>query len=557
MKLRFWTLLPYGVLLCIILVAMSDKKAPQSAPLNPLKKETVTNGQALWGLNFDESEIDLALEGLEQLRTDYQAIRSKVIENQVPPAVFFNPTPVGFIPPFNESKFEVSPVSSFSLPEDSSQWAFLSVREWAHLIKTKQISSLELTRFFLSRLQTHDAQLHCVINLTADRAIEAAKKADKEIAQGKYRGLLHGIPYGAKDLFSVKGYPTTWGAKPFQNQLIEEDAAIIEKLDEAGAILCAKLSLGALAMGDVWYGEKTRNPWNPEEGSSGSSAGSASAVSAGLLPFAIGTETYGSIVSPSTVCGTTGLRPTFGRVSRRGAMALSWTMDKVGPITRNVEDAAIVFQAIQGKDPLDQHTVDYPFQYSGQADLSKLKIGYIKTDFEKDYAFKSQDSASLETLKKLGAELIPISLPDFPIREMTLCITVEAAAAFSDLTLSNQDDELVSQGEYAWPNYFRKGRLIPAVEYLQVNRLRFQLIQEMDALMKEVDVYVSPSWASTSLPLTNLSGHPAIVVPNGFQEGSPTSITFTGKLYDEGTLMSVAKQFQDATEFHKKRPKKF
>ncbi|MEO1437604.1 MAG: amidase, partial [Bacteroidota bacterium] len=473
-----------------------------------------------------------------------------------PPAIWFNPTPVGFQYPQGKSTTHY-PIPAISLPVDTSEWAFLSVLEWSYLIKSQQISSKRLTRYFLDRLKSHDPELHCVISLTEERALSTAQKADQEIKAGQYRGPLHGIPYGAKDLFAAKGYKTTWGATPYQNQVLGYDATIIQKLEAAGAVLCAKLSLGALAMGDVWYGETTRNPWDTEKGSSGSSAGSASAVSAGLIPFAIGTETYGSIISPSTVCGTTGLRPTFGRVSRYGAMALSWTMDKIGPITRTVDDAALVFEAIQGKDEKDQHTLDLPFRYNGQANPKTLKVGYLKSDFEADYPFKQQDALVLETLRSLGFELIPIELPDYPIREMTLCIEVESAAAFSELTLENRDDELVRQGKNAWPNFFRLGRLIPAVEYVQVNRLRYQLIQDMDKLFQQVDVYIAPSWASTSLPLTNLSGHPAIVLPNGFQEGTPTSITFTGKLYEEGQLLSLAKAYQDATDFHTKHPEKF
>ncbi|MEM6725317.1 MAG: amidase, partial [Bacteroidota bacterium] len=446
---------------------------------------------------------------------------------------------------------------TLSLPADTTRWAFLSVLEWSHLIKTQQITSERLTSYFLNRLKSHDPTIHCVISLTEKRALKAAHKADQEIQSGNYRGPLHGIPYGAKDLFAAKGYKTTWGAMPYKDQVLDYDATIIQKLEAAGAVLCAKLSLGALAMGDVWYGEKTRNPWDTEKGSSGSSAGSSAAVSAGLLPFAIGTETYGSIVSPSTVCGSTGLRPTFGRVSRYGAMALSWTMDKVGPITRTVDDAALVFECIQGKDEKDLHTFDLPFIYDGTIQPNRIKVGYLKSDFEADYPFKSQDSISLATLRSLGFELIPIELPDYPIREMTLCIEVESAAAFSDLTLNNRDDELVRQGKYAWPNYFRTGRLIPAVEYVQVNRLRYQLIQDMDKLFQKVDVYVAPSWASTNLPLTNLSGHPAVVLPNGFKDGTPTSITFTGKLYEDGQLLGLAKAFQDATDFHLQHPEKF
>ncbi len=378
---------------------------------------------------------------------------------------------------------------------------------------------------------------------------------DEEIAAGKYRGILHGIPFGAKDLLATKDYKTTWGATPYKDQMIDEDATVIIKLEEAGAVLCAKLTLGALAWGDVWFEGKTRNPWDTTQGSSGSSAGSASSVSAGLLPFAIGTETWGSIVSPSTVCGTTGLRPTYGRVSRRGAMALSWSMDKIGPICRNAEDLAIVFEAINGPDRIDQTLYDVPFNYEPVIDFSNLKIGYLKNDFDKQYDFHSQDSVTLSKLKELGAELIPIELPALPVNDLGIILSAEAGAAFDELTRSNRDDLLVRQIKDAWPNVFRSSRFIPAVEYINANRIRFLLIQQMQNLMEEIDIYIAPSWEGDNLLLTNLTGHPCVVLPNGFSEdGTPTSITFIGRLFDEGRLIAFAKKYQDTTDFNKKHP---
>jgi len=408
---------------------------------------------------------------------------------------------------------------------------------------------------YLKRLKKYGPVLQCVITLTEDLAMKQAKQADEDIASGKYRGLLHGIPYGAKDLLAVKGYKTTWGATPYKDQMIDVDATVIKKLEEAGAVLVAKLTMGALAWGDVWFGGKTRNPWDTTKGSSGSSAGSASAVSAGLVPFAIGTETWGSIVSPSTICGVTGLRPTYGRVSRYGAMALSWSMDKIGPICRNAEDCAIVFNAIYGLDSKDQTLFDIPFNYNPEINLKRLRIGYLKNDLEKDSAFKKQDSLTIETFKKLGAKLIPIELPKIPVNDISFILSSEAAAAFDELTRSNRDDLLVRQIKNAWPNVFRTHRFVPAVEYINANRVRFQLIQEMAKLMKEVDLYIAPSWEGDNLLLTNLSGHPCVVVPNGFSEdGTPTSITFIGNLFDEGKIIAVAKAFQNATDFHLKHP---
>jgi len=381
---------------------------------------------------------------------------------------------------------------------------------------------------------------------------------DQELANGIYRGPLHGIPYGAKDLFAVEGYKTTWGAMPYKDQIIDETATVIKKLDEAGAVLIAKMSLGALAYGDIWFGGRTNNPWNLEQGSSGSSAGSASATAAGLLPFALGTETLGSIVSPATRNGATGLRPTFGRVSRHGAMALSWTMDKVGPLTRSVEDAAIVFDAIRGQDYMDHTVKDLPFNYVKDIDLSELRIGYYKSAFEQNYGTASFDSTSLEVLKSLGAELIPIELPSLPLGGMFNLLTAEAAAAFDELTLTGRDSLMVWQADNAWPNSFRAVRFVPAVEWIQMNRVRGELIIQMDKALKDVDMYISPSFIGGNLLITNLTGHPSVVLPNGFTEsGQPVSITFMGHLYDEATVLAVAKKYQEATGFHKKHPPLF
>lgn len=385
-----------------------------------------------------------------------------------------------------------------------------------------------------------------------------AKRADDEIAHGNYRGLLHGIPFGVKDLFSTIDYKTTWGAVPFKDQMINEDATIIKKLEEAGAVLIVKLSMGALAWGDVWFGGKTRNPWDTARGSSGSSAGSAASVSAGLLPFAIGTETYGSIVSPSTVCGTTELRPTYGRISRSGAMALSWSMDKIGPICRSAEDLAIIFDAIRGPDGNDQSLFDVPFNYQPMESIRGLKIGYLKNDFDKEYDFHKNDSLTLAMLQELGAEIIPIELPDFPVEDISIILSAEAGAAFDELTRSNKDDMMVRQIKNAWPNVFRASRFIPAVEYINANRVRTLLIRQMNSLMDKVDLYIAPSWEGDNLLLTNLTGYPCVVVPNGFSDsGTPTSITFTGRLFDEGILIAFAKFYQDATNFHNQHPPMF
>lgn len=528
----------------------------QKAP-NPLTKEMVAGAEKLIGLEFTDTERDSMLDGLKEQLDNYQNLRQVGLDNGLPPAMQFNPIPPGAKFETTRKPFKMSQAGKVEVPRNPEELAFYSVARLGALIRSRKITSEQLTRLYLERLKTYDPQLECVITLTEDLALSQARQADAEIAAGKYRGPLHGIPYGAKDLLAVKGYPTTWGAMPYKDQFIDEDAAVIKRLKAAGAVLVAKLSLGALAWGEVWYGGMTRNPWNLEQGSSGSSAGSAAATSAGLVAFAVGSETWGSIVSPSTRCGVSGLRPTYGRVSRKGAMALSWSMDKIGPICRTVEDCAIVFNAIYGPDGEDQTLYDVPFNYDPAMDIRKLKIGYLKSAFEEERENKANDDAALEVLKSLGVELIPIELPDLPVMDMAIILSAEAAAAFDELTRSNRDDLLVRQIKNAWPNVFRHSRFIPAVEYINANRYRWLLVQAMDEVMRKVDLYVAPSFG-TNLLLTNLTGHPCVVVPNGFDEkGSPTSISFTGKLFGEAEALAVAKKYQDAAGFHLQRPKLF
>lgn len=523
-----------------------------------IKTSHIENAETIIGIEFTPSERDSMLEDLNYNLKLYEDLRQLPVDNSVPPALIFNPLPPGFKPDTGQKPLLYSPIGEVNRPENLEDLAFYSVRELAELIKTRKVTSTELTALCLNRLKKYDPQLHCVITLTEELALKQAARADSEIAAGNYRGPLHGIPYGAKDLLAVRGYKTTWGAMPYKDQMLDYNATVIKKLEEAGAVLVAKLSMGALAWGDVWYADTTRNPWNPEKGSSGSSAGSASAVSAGLVPFAIGTETWGSIVSPSTVCGTTGLRPTYGRVSRAGAMALGWTMDKIGPICRTVEDCAVVFDDIRGSNSLDLSVIDAAFNYNYDIDLKNLRIGYLKEDFEKDTLFAYQNQTTLDKLREMGVELIEIKLPDLPIDPMQIILSAEAAAAFDDLTRSDRDDLLVRQIKNAWPNSFRVSRFIPAAEYIQANRIRTMLIAQMAELMADIDVYISPSWEGDNLLLTNLSGHPCVVLPNGFDdEGEPTSITFIGRLFDEATMLAVAKVYQDATDFHKKHPPLF
>ena len=524
----------------------------------PITKKNIENAEQIIGLDFSNTERDSMVESLNDQLNNYKKIRELHLKNSIPPAILFNPIPVGFKFPKEQKPVEFSDYSYVKMPSDKNKLAFYSIGELAELIKTKQITSTELTKFFIERLKKYDPSLHCIITITERRALQQAKLMDEEIAKGKYRGLLHGIPFGVKDLLATKDYKTTWGATPFKDQLIPEDSTVVTKLENAGAVLCAKLTMGALAWGDVWFGGMTRNPWDTTKGSSGSSAGPASSVSAGLLPFAIGTETWGSIVSPSTVCGTTGLRPTFGRVSRTGAMALSWSMDKIGPICRTAEDLAIVFNEVYGEDGIDQTLYNIPFNYKPNIEFKNLKIGYLKKDFDKEYDFHLNDSLTLAKIKELGVELIPIELPELPVEDLAFILNAEAAAAFDKLTRSNKDDLLVRQIKNAWPNVLRSARFIPAVEYINANRIRFLLIREMEKLMRDIDIYIAPSWEGDNLLLTNLTGHPCVVLPNGFSEsGTPTSITFIGRLFGEGRLIAFAKAYQDATDFHKKHPDGF
>ena len=523
----------------------------------PLTVEIVKQAEKIMGLEFTVAEADSMLVELTDTRKNFEEIRKVELKNEVCPALLFNPLPVGFKFEKGQSFFKASDLKMVMMPTDKNDLAFYNVRQLDELIKTKKISSVELTKFYLERLKKYDPQLQCVVTLTEALALKQAAQADAEIAAGKYRGLLHGIPYGAKDLLAKKGYKTTWGSVPYKDQVLDYDAVVVERLEKSGAVLCAKLTLGELAWGDVWFGGTTKNPWNLKRGSSGSSAGSASSVAAGLLPFAIGSETLGSIVSPSSECGDTGLRPTFGRVPRTGAMALSWSMDKLGPICRTLEDCAIVFNAIYGKDGKDLTVMDAPFQFDGtKKDLKGIKIGYLKTDFEGKYGNKTTDSLTLLTMKKLGAELIPMELPSLPSNDLSFLLTVEGAAAFDDITRSGKDDLMVRQIKNAWPNAFRAARFVPAVEYIQANRHRSLLIQDFHKKLGDIDVYLSPALSGRNLTMTNLTGHPCVVLPNGFRkEGRPVSITFMGKLFGEGKLLQVAKIYQEATDFHLKHPK--
>lgn len=520
----------------------------------------------LAGLDFTPEERSLMLEGVNDALEDYERMRTVPLDNSVPPAISFDPLLPGMkVERGPDRPLQVGSQPAVEVDAALEKLAFATVTQLGEAIRSRQVSARQLAEMYLARLKRHDSQLYCVVTLTEELAIRQAERADRELAQGRYRGPLHGIPWGAKDLLAVKGYRTTWGARPFMEQVINDDATVVKRLEAAGAVLLAKLTLGALAWGDVWFGGKTRNPWNPEQGSSGSSAGSAAAVSAGLVGFAIGSETWGSIVSPSVRCGVTGLRPTFGRVSRHGAMALSWSMDKLGPICRCVEDCALVLDAIQGPDGKDGSVKDASWHWDGAAGAEGIRVGYVKTAFEAEpesdtgKQIRALDRAVLEQLRTLDFDLVEVTLPEQPpVSPLSLILNAEAAAAFDELTRSNRDDQLVRQIENAWPNVFRRARLVPAVEYIQANRLRTLLMRGLAAAMAEVDVYVTPSFGNPNLLLTNLTGHPCVVLPHGFVgENRPAGITFTGRLYEEEKLMLVARAYQNATGHHLRHPPRF
>jgi Asp-tRNA(Asn)/Glu-tRNA(Gln) amidotransferase A subunit family amidase len=531
--------------------------------------DTIAGAEEVAGVRFDPAERELMLDGLKQQEQRIAALHKIPLPNSVSPAIVFDPVPPGkkIAPPVKRPMVR-SKTGVRAIKGDIDELAFLPVTELSELVRRNRVTSLQLTQMYLARLKKYDPVLKCVITLTEDRALGQARAADAEIRRGKYRGPLHGIPWGAKDLLAVRGYKTTWGAGPFKDQVIDADATVVQRLDAAGAILVAKLTLGELAQGDIWFGATTKNPWKVDQGSSGSSAGPASATAAGLVGFSIGSETLGSISSPSTRCGTTGLRPTFGRVPRTGAMALSWTMDKLGPICRSVEDCALVLDAIHGPDGKDNSVIAADYHWNANLSPKSLRIGYVKAAFDTPltdpadpkrtlHASKKFDDAALDVFKRLGINLVPVELPDVPYDPMRLILNAEAAAAFDELTRSDGDKLLVQQGKSDWANSFRTSRFIPAVDYINANRVRSIAIQKWDDLMKTVDVIVTPTGAAnlSQLVATNLTGHPAVIVPNGFRDdGTPVSLTFLGGLFEEAKVLAVARVYQEATGFHLKRP---
>ena len=511
------------------------------------------------GVSFSDEDRALMLAGLKTQTAQLAALQQISLDNSVAPAMIFSPLPhPDAVPKGPQRPVIMSRQAPKSAPANLESLSYAPLTELADLVRRRQVTSVQLTTMYLDRLARLDPQLLCATTVTRERALEQARAADTEIAARRYKGPLHGIPWGAKDLLAVKGHPTTWGTPPYRDQMLDYDATVVQRLDAAGAVLIAKLTLGELAQGDRWYGGMTRNPWKLDQGSSGSSAGPASATAAGCMGFAIGSETLGSISSPSTRCGVTGLRPTFGRVPRTGAMALSWSMDKLGPLARSVEDCALIFAAMHGPDGADQTVHAAPFNWDGNAPLAGLRVGYVKSAFDAPvdrHPTKPFDDAALDTLRGLGLDLIPVEIPDLNYNAMRIILTAEAGAAFDELTRSGRVRELVQQGAGAWPNSFRTARFIPAVDYLNANRVRTLAIQQWDTLMQTVDVIVAPT-NSGQLTATNLTGHPAVILPNGFRptDGTPVSLTFVGRLYGEESLLRVANAYQRATPHHTKHP---
>jgi Asp-tRNA(Asn)/Glu-tRNA(Gln) amidotransferase A subunit family amidase len=552
---RFLELLPlFGAGAAVLPEWMQQGQQPEAGPVT---KADLDAAERIMGLDFSDEEDELALRNVNRNLRSFEQLRALDIPLDTEPALTFDPRPAGFKMPEGPGGVALRTPVHIEKPAAGDDLAFLGVAELSRLVATRQVSPVELTQLYLERLRRYDPMLFCVITYAEERALAQARRAEREIVTGARRGPLHGIPWGAKDLLAARGYRTTWGAKPYEEQVIDYDATVVERLDAAGAILVAKLTMGALAMGDRWYGERTRNPWNPDEGSSGSSAGPASATAAGLVGFGIGSETLGSIMSPSAQCGVVGLRPTYGRISRYGAMALSWSMDKLGPLCRRVEDAALVFDAVRGSDGRDTTVVDAPFAWGRPRPLREYRIGYIPGEFEgerMDETRRKVWAEALATLHRLGAELEPITLPELPIGAIRLILNVEASAAFDDLVRSGRVKEMVSQSAGAWPNTFRTNRFVPAVEFIRAQRARRILMQHAELLMRDYDAFVTPN-SSGSLTLTNLTGHPALAVPCGFDaDGDPMVLMFTGRLYEEATILDIGWQYEQATEWHTRKP---
>ncbi len=528
-------------LAALFLPGLSLEAAAQAPSTSPLSVGDLAGAEKALGLSLSPDQRTLALDRAREGLKRVESIRALAIQNAIEPPLVFQPSgrkaqgrPGVSVRP--------TEIKRFRLPTNEADLAYLSIPQLRHLLRTKQISPVELTDVYLRRLQRYDPVLKCVVTLMAESARQEAKRAEDEIGRGLDRGPLHGVPYGLKDLFATKGAPTTWGAEAFKDQVIDADATVVTRLREAGAILLAKLSCGALAYDDVWFGGQTKNPWDTSQGSSGSSAGSACAAAAGLAAFTIGTETLGSILSPSIRCRVSGLRPTYGRVSRYGAMQLSWTNDKVGPICRSMEDCAIVLGALVGSDPLDPSAVDRPYHWSPASDLKGLRIGVLEQKEEPDW---------VAVLRAEGAEVRPVTFQAPPDGVLT-SLLVEAAAAF-DRETRGADIERIGK---LWPPEFLAARFVSAVDYIQALRARTLLAERFERELGDLDAVVGANWGDSLLFITNSTGHPQGVIPWGTDgEGGGQSVSVVGRLYGEATVAQVAHRLQSARNFHLRRPR--
>jgi Asp-tRNA(Asn)/Glu-tRNA(Gln) amidotransferase A subunit family amidase len=544
--------------------ADAQQRGGQQQPMR-VTKEQVEAALKLLGLDFENTEIDMMLRRVNASLSGYEAVRKIEVPYDTEPAFAFHPGLPDRVPGKGPARFEpaIGPRTT-KAPKDLEELAFLRVTELAPLVKSRAVSSTDLTKMYLGRLKKYSPKLLSVVNFAEDLALKQASDADAEIKRGRYRGPLHGIPFGVKDLFDTKGITTTWGAEPFENRIPTYDATCVERLYKAGAVLLAKLSMGALAMGDQWFRGQTKSPWPTQaakekgeydRGSSGSSAGSAASTAAGLVGFSLGTETLGSIVSPSTACGTTGLRPTYGRISRHGAMALSWTMDKIGPICRGVEDCALVLNATYGPDGHDRSVGSDPFHWEPRKPVKSLRVGVLK-DFERlEGDQKKLYDQALSDLKNAGVEMTPVEYKE-ELAGIRYLLDAEGAAAFDDITRDGKVRTLRRQGPGDWPNTFRSSRLVPAVEYIRAQRIRTLLLEKFEKFMADWDVIVlAPN--NGLLTTTNLTGNPQVVMKCGFLNGIPRSISFLGKIYDEGSPLRVALAYEQATQWHKMNPTLF
>ncbi len=547
----------------VLWARLETHTSAQPPPRRAITKSMLREAATVAGLSFSDQQLDRMLEGVNRLLPAYNNLRQVQLDNSVAPALYFNPILPGIKIDRTKRPMRASTPAQVTRPSNLEDAAYWPVTQLAELIRTKQATSVELTEMYLARMKRLNEKLLCAITITEELAMRQARQADQEIAAGHYRGPLHGIPWGAKDLYAAKGYRTTWGAAPYKNRIIDMDATVVARLAEAGAVLIAKLSTGELALDDIWFGGQTKNPWDLTMGAQGSSAGPGSATAAGCVGFSMGTETHGSIIAPSAICGVTGLRPTFGRVSRHGIMALSWSCDKSGPMCRSVEDCALVLDAINGPDDQDLAVQDIPFNWDANLDITKLRVGYLKTAFEntrQSPQVNANDAAALQKIRSLGVNLIEVVLPAHCELNFSTIMFGESNAALHDPFETNPA-ELVRQDEVTAQNTYR---LLPSTEYLNANRVRTLLMQEMAQGMANIDVYIVPfdygdytpnPVASLNSSVTNLTGHPCVAVPHGFDEKNhPTSLTFIGKLYGDAEMLALASAYQKATSWHLKHP---